>query len=125
MHGEEKMSKSLGNVIHPTDEIKEFGLDAFRYFMLREVPFGQDGTYTRDAMTLRYNTDLANDIGNLLHRTLSMMEKYYKGIIPGKGAANADNILRKSCEELPQIMERTMDRQQYHETLSAALPSFE
>ncbi|MCX7794206.1 MAG: methionine--tRNA ligase [Thermodesulfovibrionales bacterium] len=77
-----KMSKSLGNVIDPSLVIKEFGVDQFRYFILREVPFGLDGDFSRDAMIQRINTDLANDLGNLLQRTLSMILKYFKGVIP-------------------------------------------
>ncbi|MFN3740793.1 MAG: methionine--tRNA ligase [Thermodesulfovibrionales bacterium] len=77
-----KMSKSLGNVVDPFQVIKEFGVDQFRYFLLREVTFGLDGDFSKDAMIQRINTDLANDLGNLLQRTLSMITKYFKGLIP-------------------------------------------
>jgi len=82
MAGEDKMSKSRGNVISPLEMSRKFGVDAYRYFLLREVPFGLDGNFSEEAIIKRYNSDLANDLGNLVYRTLTMIEKYCQGNIP-------------------------------------------
>lgn len=77
-----KMSKSRGNVVSPIDMVNTYGLDVYRYFLLRDVPFGLDGNFSEEAIVKRFNSDLANDLGNLLYRTLTMIEKYYGGQIP-------------------------------------------
>jgi len=79
---EEKISKSRGNVVNPVDMVRKYGLDAYRYFLLRDVPFGLDGNFSEEALVKRYNGDLANDLGNLVYRTLTMIEKYFGGDIP-------------------------------------------
>ncbi len=114
-----KMSKSLGNVVNPVDVVKEYGIDAYRYFLLREVPFGADGTYSDAAITLRYNVDLANDLGNLTHRTLSMMEKYFGGTIEPDGAKDAASDLRSAAEKLVEAVEGACDRMQFHTALES------
>jgi methionyl-tRNA synthetase len=83
---ESKMSKSRGNVINPLDLVKKFGIDVYRYFLLRDVPFGLDGNFSEEAIIKRLNSDLANDLGNLVYRTLTMIEKYFKGNIPSGSA---------------------------------------
>jgi methionyl-tRNA synthetase len=100
----EKMSKSLGNVVDPIALVDEFGVDQVRYFLLREVPFGQDGSYSEEAIISRINTDLANELGNLAQRSLSMVNKNLDGIAPRPGEftdedrellATADDLLSK------------------------------
>jgi methionyl-tRNA synthetase len=117
MVDQNKMSKSLGNVVNPVDVVKEYGIDAYRYFLLREVPFGQDGTYSDAAITSRYNVDLANDLGNLTHRTLSMMEKYFAGTIEPDAAASASHALRSAAESLSEKLEAACDKMLFHEGL--------
>jgi methionyl-tRNA synthetase len=82
----EKMSKSRGNVVDPNKMIDKYGADAFRYFLLREVPFGQDGDFSQEAMATRINSDLANGLGNLLSRTLTMIDRFSNGMIPDRGS---------------------------------------
>jgi methionyl-tRNA synthetase len=79
--GESKMSKSLGNVIRPLEMKARFGMDAFRYFLLREMAFGQDAVFSEDAFITRVNADLANNLGNLVSRTLSMQQRYFNGVV--------------------------------------------
>ncbi len=88
----EKMSKSVGNVIDPLTLVDQFGVDQVRYFFLREVPFGQDGSYSDEAIITRINTDLANELGNLAQRSLSMVAKNLDGIAPTPGEFNADDV---------------------------------
>ncbi len=85
----DKMSKSKGNVVDPLVLIDEFGVDPIRYFLMREISFGQDGNFNRKALIERTNADLANDLGNLLNRTLSMLDRYFDGVVPEPGLNNA------------------------------------
>src|SRR5574338_374115 len=107
----EKMSKSIGNVVDPFTLAERFGVDQLRYFLMREVSFGQDGSYSPEAIVNRANAELANSFGNLAQRTLSMIFKNLDGIVPDQGKAPDDlellNFVRQATgEEVPQAFER-------------------
>ncbi len=98
LFGEEKMSKSRGNVIYASDLVGRFGVDAVRYYMLHEMPFAQDGTITYDVFMSRYNSDLANTLGNLVNRTVAMVNKYFDGVIqPGDVSGDFDGDLKNTA----------------------------
>jgi len=124
--GEQKMSKSLGNIVDPTVVINHvlkgqpFAADVYRYFLLREVPFGQDGSFSEEAILARLSADLAHDLGNLVNRTLSMIERYCGGKIPephAVGCALDDEPLRQALVGLAAQVEEAMGRLEF----SAAL----
>ncbi|MFD1694244.1 methionine--tRNA ligase [Roseibium aestuarii] len=116
----EKMSKSLGNVIDPFGLIETYGLDQTRYFFLREVPFGKDGNYSHEAIVNRINADLANDLGNLASRSLSMIAKNCEGVAPTPGAFSAeDQAMLDQTDALIEICRPAMSRQEIHVALNA------
>jgi len=116
----QKISKSLGNTIDPHDMINTYGLDQTRYFMLREVPFGNDSDYSRSAMINRINSNLANDLGNLAQRSVSMIAKNCGGVVPTHGAfTDADSALLNKAYGLLSETRREMDVQAFHKALDA------
>ena len=116
----EKMSKSVGNVIDPFALVEHYGLDQVRYFLLREVPFGQDGNYSHDAIVNRTNADLANDLGNLAQRSLSMIAKNCGGAVPQKGTLQEvdKSILKQATDALATARE-AVKTQAIHTALAA------
>jgi len=114
----EKMSKSLGNVIDPRDLVRTYGLDQVRYYLLREKPFGGDGSITAKGIVSRINVELANDLGNLAQRSLSLVARNCGGVRPGRGPATAeDTALLLAANALPEVLRRHMDQQTFHEAL--------
>ncbi|MCW0979492.1 methionine--tRNA ligase [Agrobacterium sp. BT-220-3] len=118
----EKMSKSLGNVVDPVNLVSHFGLDQVRYFFLREVSFGQDGSYSEEGIATRINADLANGIGNLASRSLSMIVKNCDGQIPTPGAlTDEDKAMLASADGLLEICREEMGKQLIHRALAAII----
>jgi len=116
----EKMSKSVGNVVDPFNLANQYGVDQTRYFFLREVPFGQDGSYNHEAIVARINADLANDLGNLAQRSLSMIAKQHEGVLPEPGAlSDNDKAILARADGMIALARAAMATQQIHHWLNA------
>ncbi|MFZ0810988.1 MAG: methionine--tRNA ligase [Bradyrhizobium sp.] len=116
----EKMSKSVGNVVDPFNLADQYGVDQTRYFFLREVPFGQDGSYNHEAIVARINADLANDLGNLAQRSLSMIAKQYQGVLPTPGEfTDNDKAVLAQADGMIALARSAMATQQIHQALNA------
>jgi methionyl-tRNA synthetase len=116
----EKMSKSVGNVVDPFNLADQYGVDQTRYFFLREVPFGQDGSYNHEAIVARINADLANDLGNLAQRSLSMIAKQFQGVLPEPGEfTNNDKDILAEADGMIAHARNAMATQQIHQALNA------
>jgi methionyl-tRNA synthetase len=116
----EKMSKSVGNVVDPFNLADQYGVDQMRYFFLREVPFGQDGSYNHEAIVARINADLANDLGNLAQRSLSMIAKQFGGVLPEPGAfSDNDKAILAQADAMIALARTAMVSQQIHQALNA------
>ena len=122
LFGEDKMSKSRGNVIYASDVVDAFGVDAARYYLLSEMPYGSDGSITYESLIERFNTDLANTLGNLVNRTIAMAQKYFGGVIqPADAAEPVDADLRATALKTVEEVDRLMNQYRMADTLDAVI----
>ena len=112
-----KMSKSAGTVVDPGGLVEEFGADSLRYFLMREAPYAQDVSFSRRKLAERHNRDLANDLGNLLHRTLTMVGKYMGGTVPEPAAKAEGRALREAASRLPEALDAEIDAFRFNRAL--------
>ncbi len=113
-----KISKSLGNYKDPREYIEAYGVDALRYYSLREVPFGSDGNFSEELLVSRTNADLVNTYGNLVNRSISMANKYFDGVVSNKGVSlDVDDELVKSLKELPSVVFAKMENLEVNQAL--------
>lgn len=115
----EKMSKSRGNVVDPHSVVEEYGVDAFRYFLLREVPFGSDGDFSLNALRTRYNAELANALGNLLNRVLTLVENNFEGVLDPGAATHA--LVKENAQEWLASYDESLSRLSFNDGLEKVL----
>ena len=122
LFGEDKMSKSKGNVIYSDDVVESFGVDGARYYLLSEMPLNSDGSITYESLIERYNSDLANTLGNLVNRSVAMAKKYFNGEIMAPGASeDTDDELKAKAVEMPVLVAKYMDEYRMADTMDAIM----
>ena len=122
LSGESKMSKTLGNVVNPLDLIEEYGVDPVRYYLMREMVLGQDASFTMESFIKRYNSDLANDFGNLLSRISKLIEKNFDSVVPDPGkSTTADNEIKVSAEKVITSIHTLITEMKVHEAIEETL----
>lgn len=122
LSGESKMSKSLGNVVNPLDLIEEYGVDPVRYYLMREMVLGQDASFTMESFIRRYNSDLANDFGNLLSRVSKLIEKNFDGIIPNPlENSDAENIIQSSAEKTVELIHNLIHKMKVNDAIEETM----
>ena len=125
LFGNDKMSKSKGNIVYADDLVDRFGVDAVRYYMVHEMPFSSDGTFTYDLLIDRVNTDLANILGNLVNRTISMSKKYFDGeVVAPHELDDIDNDLINVVMNAPKLMEEKMNDLKVSEAIDCVFDIF-
>ncbi|MCA9401426.1 MAG: methionine--tRNA ligase [Candidatus Omnitrophica bacterium] len=120
--GDAKMSKSLGNIVNPLDLIDEYGIDSVRYYLMREMVLGQDANFSVDSFIKRFNSDLANDFGNLLNRVSGLIRKYFDGVVPESGPlTDAEEDLQRICAQLTETIEQYIKQLRMNEAIEEVL----
>jgi len=120
--GDSKMSKSLGNVVNPLDLIEEYGVDPVRYYLMREMVLGQDANFTMESFIRRYNSDLANDFGNLLSRVSKLIEKNFDSVVPNPGEnTDAENVIQNAAEKVIASIHTLIEGMKIHDALEETL----
>ena len=120
--GDSKMSKSLGNVVNPLDLIEEYGVDPVRYYLMREMVLGQDANFTMESFIRRYNSDLANDFGNLLSRVSKLIEKNFDSVVPDPGEnTDAENVIQNAAEKVIASIHTLIEGMKIHDALEETL----